>query len=145
MYNQARITSSPEETFEFGSLLGNEIKPNTCVLISGDLGAGKTQLIKGLCAYYGIKPDQVQSPTYSLHHSYTACTVLHHFDLYRMQSTQEFFDRGFMDILETEDPIFIEWPSRIDPRVFKNKAVLEIDIQIVERTQRIIQIKHVAH
>ena len=142
VFNQVKLTSSPSETFNLGLVLAEKLRPNTCILLSGLLGAGKTQLIKGFCQFFGFNPDLVQSPTYSLHHTYQASCALHHLDLYRLKDTQDFIDRGFIDILETKEPIFIEWPTQVDSSLFKAKDCLVIDIEILTNNQRKFQISY---
>lgn len=138
----SKKTYSAEETFAEGFTLAKDLPINCCILLNGTLGAGKTQFIKGLCSFFGIDPNEVQSPTYSLHHEYEGTTLIHHFDLYRINSTDEFLSRGFMDIIETENPIFIEWPSKIDSAVFVNKTCIRIDFEVCDADQREIKIYH---
>lgn len=136
----SKATSSAEETFNLGYDLAKTLPSNCCVLLNGPLGAGKTQFIKGLCSYFGINPLEVQSPTYSLHHEYTNTSSIHHFDLYRLQNTQEFIARGFLDILESDNPICIEWPSKVDKQIFSNKDCIYVDLIILEDDQREVKI-----
>lgn len=138
----SKKTYSADETFAEGYALAKELPANCCLLLNGSLGAGKTQFIKGLCAFFGIDPHEVQSPTYSLHHEYEGMQSVHHFDLYRLKSTDEFLSRGFLDIIESENPIFIEWPSKIDSTIFANKTCISIDFEICEADQREIKIHH---
>jgi len=136
-------TLSSDETFQLGHQIAADLKPGTVVLIDGNLGAGKTQLIKGICSYFGIDPKNVQSPTFALHHTYNFKDIaIQHFDLYRLRNTEEFFDRGFFDILELNDYTLIEWPSRVNQAIFDNFLKIEIAIKIIDEHTREIEIKN---
>jgi tRNA threonylcarbamoyladenosine biosynthesis protein TsaE len=138
----SKKTFSAQETFNLGCDLAKNLPNNCCVLLSGPLGAGKTQFIKGLCSFFKIDPLEVQSPTYSLHHEYIGNITIHHFDLYRLNDTGEFISRGFLDILDSENPICIEWPSKIDRHVFANKNCIHVDFTTIDMDQREITIYH---
>jgi len=140
VFNTDNLSNSPQETFNLGLEVAKHLAPNSCILISGTLGAGKTQLIKGICSYFSISDHEVQSPTYSLHHSYLGSKEVHHFDLYRLNNSQEFIDRGFLDIINTDTPMCIEWPEKVSLNLFKNKKCITIEIKPLNETQRIIKI-----
>jgi tRNA threonylcarbamoyladenosine biosynthesis protein TsaE len=142
VFSRVKESKSPEDTFQIGLDLAKDLALKSCLLITGELGAGKTQLIKGLCAYFKIDPLQVQSPTYSLHHSYKQELTIHHFDLYRLSNSQEFLDRGFLDVLDMDELCFIEWPSKVDEKLFLNRDCLHIRINIEPNSTRIIEIGH---
>ncbi len=83
------------------------------VLFSGEMGAGKTTLIKELVKQMG-SVNQVSSPTFSLVNEYKASKhLIYHFDFYRIESEEEAFDMGFEEYLETAHYVFIEWPEKI--------------------------------
>ncbi|MFN7729202.1 MAG: tRNA (adenosine(37)-N6)-threonylcarbamoyltransferase complex ATPase subunit type 1 TsaE [Bdellovibrio sp.] len=106
------------------SLQGNEI-----VLISGDMGAGKTEFVKRLSRLYGF--EGAVSPTFALHHAMqSSLKKIDHFDLYRLESADELESIGLWDILEDpESLVLIEWPERVPvqywPRA-RNKITLKI-------------------
>ncbi len=81
-------------------------------LFEGDLGAGKTTLIKHLCDHLGVQ-NQVQSPTYSLVNEYRAADGLpvFHFDLYRLKNTREAYEIGIDEYLDSGSYCFVEWPE----------------------------------
>jgi tRNA threonylcarbamoyladenosine biosynthesis protein TsaE len=128
------ITRSAAETFAWGRALAQRLSPHSCLLISGPLGAGKTELIKGVCSYFGIDQDCVQSPTYALHHDYQ--NLVSHFDLYRLNSCDEFLERGFLDILNEDKLIVIEWPTKLPITFFEFKNPLSITIEVIDETTR---------
>src|SRR5688500_8094665 len=77
-------SSSPVETFNFGHQLGARLEGGEILLLSGPLGAGKTLLVKGICAALGIDEEDVTSPSFTLVNPYTGRLRLYHIDLYRL-------------------------------------------------------------
>ena len=108
------VTSSPEETLEYGKELGQKLAPGSVVCFEGDLGAGKTTLIKGVASgATGCSIDEVTSPTFTLLNIYEGQKPVYHFDLYRMRNSEEFISMGFDDYLEGSGICCIEWSERI--------------------------------
>jgi tRNA threonylcarbamoyladenosine biosynthesis protein TsaE len=136
-------SSSSEETFEIGQLLAKDFIKGQVLLFEGVLGAGKTQLIKGICHHFGLDSSQVQSPTYSLHHNYpTPKLLIDHFDLYRLKDSKEFLERGFYDTLQASDLCLVEWPSKIDQAIFNNFCTIKISLKITGESSREIIITY---
>ncbi len=98
------------------------------VLLYGDLGAGKTHLVKAFVnAKLGTEAD---SPTFSLVNSYEkAGEVIHHFDLYRVESAEEVEDIGLWDYIDQAVPCFIEWPEKI-AQLLPPESILQLKIQL---------------
>ena len=111
----AIITKSPEETQNFGKDFAPKLKNGDVIALYGDLGSGKTQLAKGICAGLGVK-QVVNSPTFVIVNEYSSETFLKicHFDLYRMKSYDEVIQMGFDDYLSNSNIILIEWPEHIE-------------------------------
>ena len=105
------ITNSPEETVKLGEKLGKLLKPGQVVLLSGDLGAGKTCFASGVLQGLGVE-EYVTSPTYTLVNEYEANYPVAHFDLYRLDDSEQIYDLGFFDYLDDSRIILIEWPER---------------------------------
>jgi tRNA threonylcarbamoyladenosine biosynthesis protein TsaE len=83
------------------------------ILFSGEMGSGKTTLIKELVKQLGSK-DRVSSPTFSLVNEYEGKTnSVYHFDFYRIEDEQEAYDMGFEEYLDSSHQVFIEWPEKI--------------------------------
>lgn len=98
-------------TLAFGARLARELKPGMCFYLEGDLGAGKTTLVRGLLRALGYA-GRVKSPTYTLAETYDLPGFeLYHFDLYRMHDPREWLDAGFRDIGERAVSL-IEWPDK---------------------------------
>jgi len=114
---------------------------SSVVLFKGDLGAGKTTLIKSLCAQLGVK-DEVNSPTFSLVNEYLGAQgeQVFHFDWYRLEDESEAWDIGWEDYLERGDYLFIEWPEKIRNLIPDHFALITIEILSAER--RSIRLSH---
>ncbi len=111
------------------------------VLFKGDLGAGKTTLIKALCKELGVD-DDVSSPTFSLVNEYKGLKGenVFHFDWYRIDDESEALDIGWDDYLDRGDYLFIEWPEKIRNLIPDQFALIQIDILSAER--RRIRLSH---
>ncbi len=101
-----------QETEAFAEELSRQLKPNDLVLLTGDLGAGKTTFVKGLAKALGSL-DLVQSPTFVYLQIYEAPIPLFHFDLYRFSSPSDFLSMGFEEYFQSGGITAIEWPERI--------------------------------
>ena len=106
------ISNSPEQTFALGRDYAVRLRAGDVVALDGDLGAGKTQFIKGLGAGLG-HDGQVTSPTFTLVHEYTGGRLpLFHFDFYRLESADEALRIGLDDYLGAGGVIAIEWAGK---------------------------------
>jgi tRNA threonylcarbamoyladenosine biosynthesis protein TsaE len=125
------ITNSAEETMTLGAELAKLLRPARLVLLRGDLGAGKTTLVKGLAEAFGAASrDDVSSPTFTLVHEYRGAEKsLFHIDLYRLESERELATLGLEELmLEEENLLLVEWGEKF-PRL-----VGEMDLEIaIER------------
>jgi tRNA threonylcarbamoyladenosine biosynthesis protein TsaE len=105
-------TSSEEETVELGRTIAQTLPKKACVLLIGNLGAGKTTLAKGLIQGLGVaQPEEVASPTFTLIHEYGEGRV-YHIDLYRLDKPEQVATLGLDDIFDKEAVVFIEWGER---------------------------------
>src|SRR5437588_539617 len=106
------ISHSPTETEALGETWGRRIQPGTVIGFSGELGAGKTQLVKGLARGLSI-PQRVHSPTFSLINVYTGGRlVLFHLDLFRLETPRQIISAGLEEYLKPTGATVIEWPER---------------------------------
>lgn len=106
------FTGSEEETFNLGVQLARLLTPGTAVSLEGDLGAGKTALVKGIAKGLGIR-DTVTSPTFTLVNSYEGNTTLHHFDVYRIDDPEELYEIGWEEYFNPNDVCVVEWGDRV--------------------------------
>lgn len=109
-------TDGPAATMAFGERLAAYLGPGDVVALFGDLGAGKTHLAKGVCRAFGVAPETVNSPTFTLVNEYAgAAFPIYHFDAYRIRHLDEFFEMGYEEYFFGEALCLIEWPERIEP------------------------------
>ena len=118
-------TRSETETEALGTRLGNNIKPGTVIAYYGDLGAGKTAFTRGLARGLGVE-DRITSPTYNIVNEYPGEIPLFHFDMYRLESSDDLFDIGWEDYLTRGGVIAVEWSERVEDAL---EGALIIDIR----------------
>jgi tRNA threonylcarbamoyladenosine biosynthesis protein TsaE len=111
------ITNSAEETTIWGRQFAARLKPPVVLLLSGDLGSGKTTLTKGIVAGLGAATeDDVTSPTFTLVHVYgdrkRASAKVYHADLYRIKSFSDFETLGLEDVFDRPAVLILEWAER---------------------------------
>lgn len=128
-------TASAEETKQVASALASFLQPGDVVLLSGDLGAGKTQFVQGVAAGLGIV-DDVTSPTFNILLSYEGALPLYHFDLYRLNEPEQLEDIDFFGTVEGDGASFVEWGDRF-PREMPDD-ILEVAITVGEDGKRLI-------
>ena len=107
------ITRSAEETMHWGREFARRLKAPILVLLSGDLGSGKTTLTKGIVAGLGAAgEDEVTSPTFTLVHEYGKGKRVYHVDLYRIESFHDFETLGLEDLFSQPGVVILEWSER---------------------------------
>lgn len=108
-------SASPETTYEYGRQLGEQLEGGEILLLSGPLGAGKTLLVKGVCAALGIEDDEVTSPSFTLVNPYRGRLQLYHLDLYRLDEGASAAHAVDLDDLLADEKsvIMIEWAERM--------------------------------
>jgi tRNA threonylcarbamoyladenosine biosynthesis protein TsaE len=120
-------TKSAAETEALGERLAAELRPGDVVLVSGELGAGKTTLIRGAAHALGVS-EPVTSPTFTIGHTYSGRVPVSHLDLYRLTDLGH-EDPALLDDYVTPEAVsFIEWPSAAEPWL--------------ERVTRRVEIRH---
>jgi tRNA threonylcarbamoyladenosine biosynthesis protein TsaE len=133
-------THSTEETILRGREIGKGLKPPVLILLSGELGAGKTTLTKGLVSGLGAaQEEEVTSPTFTLVHKYDGSTRVYHVDLYRIESVKDFETLGLEEIFDEPAVVIIEWADKLSPRT--DWPVLRIQLEHVSENERRISIE----
>jgi tRNA threonylcarbamoyladenosine biosynthesis protein TsaE len=134
-------THSPEETIALGRELTSILQPPKIVLLRGDLGAGKTTLVKGIAeAYQAASQEDVTSPTFTLIHEYRGPKAsLFHIDLYRIDTQRELDTLALDDLMSENSILLIEWGEKFAR--FVRERDVEIGLERVGENERRVQIK----
>jgi tRNA threonylcarbamoyladenosine biosynthesis protein TsaE len=131
-------TSSAAETEEVGARIATDLEPGDVVLVSGELGAGKTTLIRGAARALGVT-EPVTSPTFTIGHRYEGRVPISHLDLYRLEGLQG-EDPGLLDDYLTDEAIvFIEWPGVAEPTL--EHAALRVEMAHDGGDRRLIEVR----
>ncbi len=133
------ITKNDEETKQVaGKIIEKYLdKKTTVIFLSGELGAGKTVFVKGLARKLGIQ-KQVESPTFIFVREYPSEIPLYHFDLYRINNTDELDELGFFDYLGKNGIIAIEWAEKAEDLI---KPDIKVQIKKVSKNEREIVVE----
>jgi len=133
-------TRNEQQTIDLGEKIAKRLKPGDLVALSGDLGAGKTTLVKGIAKGLGVKDYRhVNSPSFVLVKEYKGKVPLYHFDIYRLNKLKDIEDIGYEDYLGGRGVVVIEWAKKMG-RILPKKY-LEITLKIKNPNQRVINIK----
>lgn len=114
-------------------------KPN-CLAFYGEMGAGKTTIIKEICHILKVR-DMTSSPSFSLINQYETESgrLIYHFDFYRINKKDEVFDLGYEEYFFGDSLCLIEWPEKIEPLL--PESHYRIDIELLDNRQRLLKIK----
>lgn len=122
-----RMLADDAATTRLGAAVAQALRTGDAVLLSGDLGAGKSTLARGLVRALTTPDEDVPSPTFTLVQQYEGRLPIAHFDLYRLNDADEAFELGLDEALD-EGAAVIEWPQRLGARLPRDR--LDIDISI---------------
>lgn len=137
------VTNSPDETIELGRKLGTRLKGGEVLAVCGQLGSGKTHLIKGIAAGAGAEDQKtVNSPTFVIVNEYSGRLDIYHIDAYRLNSVSEFEMIGFDDFCYPQSVVVIEWADKIESAL---QPINYIRLQLCHEgpSQRKIHIKNI--
>ncbi len=110
----ARLTTrSARATHALGARLGRLLAPGDVVALVGELGAGKTELVRGACDGAGVAPEEVSSPSFAIVATYRGRLPVHHADLYRIGDPDELYGTGFGDLVGGDGALLVEWADRV--------------------------------
>jgi tRNA threonylcarbamoyladenosine biosynthesis protein TsaE len=133
-------THSAEETVAFGRTLADCLAPPKLVLLRGDLGAGKTTLVKGIAeAFHAAEQEEVTSPTFTLVHEYRGPQAsLYHIDLYRVDTPRQLETLGLDDLISENSVLLVEWGEKFAR--FTSARDVEIILERIGENDRRIQV-----
>ena len=130
------ISHSPAETESLGEKFGRAAQHGLVIALSGELGAGKTQLVKGLARGLGITA-RVHSPTFTLVNEYGGGRLrLFHLDLYRLESPEQILSAGLEEFLQPDGVAVVEWAERIYDLRFTIYDLKKVQIEMMSETER---------
>jgi tRNA threonylcarbamoyladenosine biosynthesis protein TsaE len=133
-------TKSAEETIALGRELASMLVPPKLVLLRGDLGAGKTTLVKGIAeGFQAASEEDVTSPTFTLIHEYRGASVaVYHIDLYRVDTQRELETLGLDDLMSENSVLLIEWGEKFAR--FEQDRDVEIALERVSENERRVRV-----
>ena len=109
-----RVTHSPEETVRFGQEIAVHLQPPCLAVLEGELGTGKTTLVKGIVAGLGAaSEDEVTSPSFTLVHEYGRESKVYHADLYRIEGARDLATLGLEDLTNQAVTVLVEWGEKL--------------------------------
>jgi len=136
------ISHSPADTEALGEQWGREAQRGWIIALSGDLGAGKTQLVRGLARGLGVTA-RVHSPTFTLVNEYGGGRLqLFHLDLYRLETPEQIRGAGIEEFLQPEGVTVIEWAERLaspESGIWGMGRVIGVRIEVTSETERRIE------
>ena len=138
MFMKQVITKNFEETIEYGNKIGLLLQPGDCLLLAGDLGAGKTTFTKGIGKALGIN-RVINSPTFTIVKEYHGTCDLYHLDLYRLDGLGNDFD--IEEYFSSNGIVVCEWPDNVSEIIPEEHLLIEIfrgeeDCRIIKLTPR---------
>ena len=127
-------TRSPEETRAFGRSLAQKLQPGDVLLLWGNLGAGKSEMTRGIAEGLGVS-GPVTSPSFTILNVYDDGRVpLYHFDWYRLESAEELYEMGMDEYLGGDGVAVVEWPSQCPEAI--PETYLSVELKPVGETER---------
>lgn len=136
------ITKNETETINLGVEIASSLKCGDVIALYGDLGSGKTRLVKGICMGLDVK-QMVNSPTFIIVNEYSSQKFhnIYHFDLYRMKTEDEVLAMGFKEYLNHESIVLIEWPEHIERLLPPETIKIHISHTVEDETHRWIKLE----
>ena len=130
------ISHSPAETESLGEQFGRAAQRGLVIALSGDLGAGKTQFVRGLARGLGIS-GRVHSPTFTLVNEYGGGRLkLFHLDLYRLETAEQILSAGIEEYLKPDGVSVVEWAERLESFKFQVSSFKNVKVEIISESER---------
>ena len=122
------ISKSEQDTINFAENFASQLHKKDIVVLSGDLGSGKTKFVQGILKHFGLE-NEISSPTFTIVNEYDANNQkIYHFDLYRLESMDEAFDIGVEDYFDSGAVCLLEWPERIEDILPEDTVKINIKV-----------------
>ena len=136
------ISNSPEETLEIGKKIAKNFKKGDVIVLTGDLGSGKTKLTEGILTYFGLEKE-ISSPTFTIvNEYYTENLNIYHFDVYRLEDSDEFYAIGGEEYFE-KGVCIIEWGELIEDALPKEYVKINFSRDLENENKRNIEIDYI--
>ena len=136
------VTNSGFETIELGKTIGAELQKGMVIVLTGDLGSGKTKLTEGILTYFGLEKE-ISSPTFTIVNEYnTPKFDIYHFDVYRLEDSDEFYAIGGEEYFE-KGVCIIEWGELIEDALPKEYVKINFSRDLENENKRNIEIDYV--
>lgn len=133
------LSKSSKQTYELGIELSKRLKEGDVVSVYGELGAGKTRIIQGICKGFDVK-ERVTSPSFTLINEYSGKYKVFHFDFYRINSVPEAVDIGCIEYFYSDGVCLIEWPEKIEEIIPENAVRITLEYHNERKNWRKVQI-----
>ncbi len=135
---KGHLKLTEKELVHWGEDLGRAITAPLLVTLTGELGVGKTTLVKAICLGYGVR-EEITSPTYALVHEYRAAkSAVFHIDLYRLDSPEQLTNLGWDEIVSSRSLVLVEWPERAGARLPEDHLPIDLDYVPGDPDRRIL-------
>ena len=133
------ISNSPNNTLEYGKKIASILKKGDIIVLSGELGAGKTKFVEGFLQYFNLQ-DEISSPTFNIVNEYISeKTNIFHFDVYRLEDSDEFYAIGGEEYFE-KGICLIEWGELIEDILPKNHLQIVFNKDETNENKRTLEI-----
>ena len=138
------ISNSEKETIELGKRIASKLEKGMVIVLTGDLGSGKTKLTEGILTYFGLE-NEISSPTFTIVNEYYANSLnIYHFDVYRLADIDEFYAIGGEEYFEKGVSI-IEWGELIEEALPKDYIKINFSRDLENETQRTVKIENIGN
>lgn len=135
-----RVSNSVAETEQIAADFSKSLRGGECVALYGELGAGKTQFVRGLVCGLGGDARAVSSPTFVLLHVYKGGRLtVYHFDAYRVRGPEDFESIGFAELLEQNGLVVVEWADRVQSLLPANR--IDVRLSTIGESERAIEVQ----
>ena len=142
--NMQIISNSQEDTMALGKKIARGLKQGMIIILTGDLGAGKTKFTEGVLDYFGLT-DEISSPTFTIVNEYQTDNLnIYHFDLYRLEDIDEFYAIGGEEYFD-KGACIIEWGEMIEHDIDQNYLKITFKYDEQDENKRIIEIEKIGN